>query len=84
MSDPVSNPMDFAQQAVEKMLAYGADQADALVSESLSIGASSRLGNMEDIEHAESADVGLRALIGTQQAFVSSSGMNADQLDSLA
>jgi predicted Zn-dependent protease len=44
--------MDFAQQAVEKMLAYGADQADALVSESLSIGASSRLGNMEDIEHA--------------------------------
>ena len=84
MSDPVSNPMDFAQQAVEKMLAYGADQADALVSESLSIGASSRLGNMEDIEHAESADVGLRALIGTQQAFVSSSGMNTDQLDSLA
>jgi len=84
MSDPVSNPMDFAQQAVEKMLAYGADQADALVSESLSIGASSRLGNMEDIEHAESADVGLRALIGTQQAFVSSSGMNTDQLESLA
>ena len=31
MSDPVSNPMGFAQQAVEKMLAYGADQADALV-----------------------------------------------------
>ena len=77
--DPVSNPMDFAQQAVGK-LAYGAIRLT--VSENLSIGASSRLGNMEDIEHAESADVGLRALIRTQQAFVSSSGMNTDQLDS--
>lgn len=80
----MSDPMDFAQQAVEKMLAHGADQADALVSESLSIGASSRLGKMEDIEHAESADVGLRALIGNRQAFVSSSGMNPGQLDDLA
>jgi PmbA protein len=54
----------------------GADAADALVVESVSAGVSCRLGKLEDVERAESANLGLRVFVGAQVAFVSSSDIS--------
>lgn len=49
----------------------GADNADALYSESRSLSAGVRLGQPEDVESSESREIGLRVLIGQRQACVS-------------
>lgn len=51
----------------------GADAADALAFESASLSVARRLGKPERLERAESSDLGLRVLIGTRQAVVSTS-----------
>lgn len=50
----------------------GAEAADAVCVESASLAAAQRLGKPERLERAESADVGLRVLVGHRQAIVSS------------
>src|SRR6185437_10835097 len=50
----------------------GADAADAVLFEGVSIGHAQRLGRTEKLERSESYDVGLRVLIGKRQAIVSS------------
>jgi len=62
----------------------GAEHADALIVESDSLGVSCRLGEMEDLERSESKDLGLRVLIGKQQAVVSTSDINPTTLAELA
>ena len=74
----------LAQKLIELTLAAGADAADTIVSDSASLSLSSRLGNLEDCERAESRDVGLRAMIGQQQAFVSGSAVDDAALAQLA
>ena len=74
----------LAQKLIELTLAAGADAADTIVSDSASLSLSSRLGNLEDCERAESRDVGLRAMIGQQQAFVSGSAVDGAALAQLA
>ncbi|WP_300304463.1 TldD/PmbA family protein [Ferrovibrio sp.] len=49
----------------------GADAADAIYHESRSLSAGVRLGQPEDVESSESRDLGLRVLVGRQQACVS-------------
>jgi PmbA protein len=61
----------------------GADAADALFVESLSSGVSYRLGKLEDVERAESADLGLRVFVGRRVAFVSSTDFSPDALAAL-
>ncbi len=63
----------LANKLIEMVMAQGADAADTLVSESISLGVSCRMGVLEDSERAESRDVGVRAIIGQSQAFVSGS-----------
>jgi PmbA protein len=63
--------------------AAGADSADALYVESVSAGVSYRLGKLEDVERAESADLGLRVFVGARVAFVSSTDLSADRLAEL-
>jgi PmbA protein len=77
-------PIDIARLGVERVLALGADSADALVSEAVSLSTSCRLGKMEDVERAESRDLGLRALIGRRQAFVSGNGVTEESVNALA
>jgi PmbA protein len=64
--------------------AAGADAVDALVSDSASLSVSCRMGVLEDTERAESRDIGLRAMIGQKQAFVSGSAIDDTALQQLA
>ncbi len=64
--------LDLLHDLLARAKAGGADAADAVLFESVSLGASCRLGKPEDLERAESRDLGLRVLVGKRQAFVSS------------
>jgi PmbA protein len=61
----------------------GADAADALLVEGLSASVSYRLGKLEDVERAESADLGLRVFVGQRVAFVSSTDLSRSALAEL-
>jgi len=61
----------------------GADAADALLVENVSSSVSYRLGNLEDVERAESHDLGLRVFVGQRVAFVSSTDFSRDALEQL-
>jgi PmbA protein len=63
--------------------AAGADAADGLFVQSLSSGVSYRLGKLEDVERAESWDLGLRVFVGQQIAFVSSTDLSPRALSEL-
>ena len=58
----------------------GALPADALYVEGVSSSVSYRLGKLEDVERAESYDLGLRVFVGQKIAFVSSTQFAADGL----
>ena len=62
---------DLLQDLIAQARKLGADEADALMVESTSFGASYRLGQLEDIERSETQDLGLRVLVGKRQAVVS-------------
>jgi len=61
----------------------GADAADGLLVETVSSSVSYRLGKLEDIERAESADLGLRVFVGQRVAFVSSTDLSLPALSEL-
>ncbi len=68
---------------LKKAKAAGADAADALVAEGVSLSLARRLGKSEGVERAEGRDLGLRVLIGKRQAVVSSTDFSAAALDEL-
>lgn len=76
-----------AQATLEQLLAAsrsaGADAADALYVESISSSVSYRLGKLEDVERAESFDLGLRVFVGQKVAFVSSTDFSPGALRQL-
>ena len=74
----------LAHKLIELTKAAGADAADVLVSDSASLSVSCRMGQLEDTERAESRDIGLRAMIGQKQAFVSGSAVDGEALQQLA
>lgn len=76
--------INLAHKLIDLTRAAGADAADVLVSDSASLSVSCRLGQLEDTERAESRDIGLRAMIGQKQAFVSGSAVSDDALGQLA
>ncbi len=61
----------------------GAESADAIYIDGISLSLSQRLGKPEHLERSEGADIGLRVLIGKRQAMVSSSDYSALALDEL-
>lgn len=77
------NDLDLLADLVARARRAGADAADAMLSESLSTSASWRMGKPEDVERAESRDIGLRVIIGHAQAFTSSSDTGGAALDEL-
>ncbi|PQO21912.1 modulator protein [Rhodobacteraceae bacterium WD3A24] len=62
----------------------GADSADALAIEGSSIGIDVREGRLEQAERSEGIDIGLRVLIGRQQACVSASDTKPATLREMA
>ena len=70
MTDP-DNTVDFLSDLLAQARTAGADAADALLVESSGQSATWRLGKLENVERAESRDLGLRVFIGQRQAIVS-------------
>ncbi len=77
------NPQDILGSLLDAAKKAGADAADALYIEGISSSVSYRLGKLEDVERAESYDLGLRVFIGRRVAFVSSSDFSPDALAAL-
>ena len=75
--------VDVAVRLAEKLEAAGADSADVLISDAAALSVSYRLGKLESTERAESRDVGLRAIIGQSQAFISGSVRHEADYDTL-
>ena len=63
--------------------AAGAEAADAVLYHAVSSSVSRRMGELEDIERSEGADLGLRILVGTRQAVVSTTDVSAGSLAAL-
>ena len=65
--------LDFLADLIAAARRAGADAADAVLLDHVSMSAAARMGRTEDIERAESSALGLRVLIGRRQAVASSS-----------
>lgn len=70
---------EVAERLLAAARAAGADTADTVVIAGEALSASCRLGRIEEVEHAEGDDMGLRVLVGRRQAMVSTNrGARAD------
>ncbi|EPY00330.1 TldD/PmbA family protein [Magnetospirillum fulvum] len=76
-------PLDLLGDLVAAARRAGADEADAVLIDSVSLSVGLRLGTLERLERSEGGDIGLRVLIGRQQAFVSSSDRSPAALSEL-
>jgi PmbA protein len=72
MTDNSGNALDLLQDLVARARRAGADAADAVLFEGVSLSHARRLGKTEKLERSEGQDLGLRVLIGRRQAIVSS------------
>jgi len=77
------DPQSVLSRLIQSAKNAGADAADALLVESVSASVSYRLGNLEDVERAESADLGLRVFVRQRVAFISSTDFSRDALEAL-
>lgn len=75
--------MDIVEELVKKAKKSGADDADAVSIKSDSTSVTTRFGKLEGVERSESANIGLRVLIGKKQSIVSSADMSLRALDEL-
>ena len=77
------DPQDVLDRLIRAARAAGADAADAVFLEGVSSSVAYRLGKLEDVERAESSDLGLRVFVGERTAFVSSTDLSARALGEL-
>jgi len=77
------NALDLLNDLIGRARKAGADQADAVMVEGISISHAQRLGKIEKLERSEGYDLGLRVLIGKRQAIVSSNDKSASALEAL-
>lgn len=68
---------------IGKAKAAGADAADAVFVDAVSLSVGHRMGERENLARTESADLGLRVFIGARQAVVSSSDISEAALAEL-
>src|SRR3982750_2600381 len=79
----IENDIDLLHDLVGRALKAGAHAADAVLFEGTSLSHARRLGKTEKLERSESQDLGLRVLVGKQQAIVSSSDRSPKMLAEL-
>ncbi len=84
MSDPVYDIPDLLDDVLARAKRAGADTADAVAANSVSVSHAQRMGKMEKLERSESRDLGLRVFVGHRQAIVSSNDWTPEALDALA
>ena len=77
-------PLETLNWLTEQTRKHGADGADAVMFDTLSVSASCRLGKPEGIERSESAAIGLRAFFGRKQSMVSTTDASPEALKELA
>ena len=70
--------LNLLQDVVNKAIDAGGDAADAVLFTSVALSHAQRLGKTEKLERAETADLGLRVLVGQRQAIVSSTDQRPD------
>jgi PmbA protein len=70
-------------ELVAKARSAGADAADAVAFEGVSLSHAQRLGRTEKLERSETYDLGLRVLVGQRQAIVSTNERGGDRFDEL-
>src|SRR3954452_19299936 len=78
-----ANDIDLLHDLIGRALRAGADAADAVMFEGISLSHARRLGKTEKLERSESRDLGLRVLIGKRQAMVSSTDRSPKMLEEL-
>ncbi|TNE34026.1 MAG: TldD/PmbA family protein [Alphaproteobacteria bacterium] len=78
------NSLSILDDLLKLVKKKGADAADAVRIQGTSVNVSVRHGETEEIERSEAHDLGLRVLIGKQQAFVSSNDTRPELLEELA
>jgi PmbA protein len=83
MTSAKRDPQSILSSLLDAAKKAGADAADALHVEGVSSSVSYRLGKLEDVERAESYDLGLRVFVGQKVAFVSSTDFSDDALAAL-
>src|SRR5438045_4656724 len=75
--------LDLLHDLIARARRAGADTADAVLFEGVSLSHARRLGKTEKLERSDGQDLGLRVFIGRQQAVVSSSDRSPQALDEL-
>src|SRR5712692_3158364 len=83
ISKDAADDIDLLQDVIAKARRAGADAADAVMFEGVSLSHARRLGKTEKLERSESRDLGLRVLVGKRQAMVSTSDRSAKMLAEL-
>src|SRR3954469_19383961 len=78
-----ANDIDLLHDLIGRALRQGAEAADAVMFEGISLSHARRLGKVEKLERSEGRDLGLRVLVGKQQAMASSSDRSAKALAEL-
>ena len=78
-----SDPLGHLSDLVNKAKSIGADAADAIYVEGISVSTACRKGKPESLARSEGYDLGLRVFIGKRQAIVSSSDLSNTALDDL-
>jgi PmbA protein len=75
--------LDLLHDLIARARRAGADAADAVLFEGISLSHGRRLGKTEKLERSEGQDLGLRVFIGRQQAIVSSTDRSPKALAEL-
>ncbi len=78
-----SETLSLLDDLVTRARKAGADAADAVSVDTVSLSVGVRLGDLERMERSEGDDIGLRVLIGKRQAMVSSSDRSPEALAQL-
>jgi len=76
-------PGEILDELLRDARRAGADAADAILAASVAASVSYRLGRLEELERAESWDLGLRVFVGQRVAFVSSTDLSRETLAEL-
>lgn len=74
---------NLLEDVLKKAKQLGADAADAMAYDAVSLSVAKRHGKTEKLERSEENDLGLRVLIGQKQAIVSTSDKSKEALETL-
>ncbi len=78
------NKLALLDDLLSKAKAKGAESADAVMVQGISVSVAQRMGKLETLERSEGGDLGLRVFMGKKQAVVSSSDYSPEAMDELA